>query len=281
MSSQVPSNLREEDIIVSKSFTTGNVSFRSSDGVVFRIDQWRLDFVSNYGFPVGISCLPDELVPLDEDSQTLDMLFTFMYSDRSIPNIGALPFDTLVKLLNAVDKYAMNAAIEICLCHLQRYAQTWPMRILMLAGRHNCGTLLAAVAPHLVNITPEVIETLGFSTKLCKKWVKYREKWSSTITASSKTLDGHYNRCIFWAMSIHPYLMSRIKSPVGPISCLVRGTNANGQKGLSEIYEIVMDKIEDELDRYGDKKRMCCKYELRAWFDRLANDLRSIEFPLD
>ncbi|KAJ3817568.1 hypothetical protein F5880DRAFT_1492708 [Lentinula raphanica] len=150
--------------------TTGNVSFRSCDGVLFRIDQWRLEFVAE-GFPLDISCRPDEVVPLEEDSQTIAMLFTFLYPNREIPDIGALSFNGIVKLLEAADKYAFNAAIEISLLHLQEYAQTWPLRVLTLAGRHNDRVLLAALAPHLVNLKPEVIEIVGFSTVLCDKWV--------------------------------------------------------------------------------------------------------------
>ncbi|KAJ3968518.1 hypothetical protein EV361DRAFT_805476, partial [Lentinula raphanica] len=147
-----------------------NVSFRSCDGVLFRIDQWRLEFIAE-GFPLDISCRPDEVVALDEDSQTLTFLFTFLYPDREIPDIGALSFNVIVKLLDAADKYAFNAAIEISLLHLQEYAQIWPLRILTLAGRHNDRFLLAALAPHLVNLRPEVIELVGFSTDLCNKWV--------------------------------------------------------------------------------------------------------------
>ncbi|KAJ3816285.1 hypothetical protein F5880DRAFT_1619527, partial [Lentinula raphanica] len=159
----------EENDIISDSFTSGNVSIRSSDGVIFRIDQWRLEFLTE-GFPLDISCRPDEVVVLEEDSDTLEMLFTFLFPNRDIPDIGALPFNPLVKLLRAADKYAFLSATELSLSHLQKYVQTWPMYILILAGKHNDRTLLAALAPHLVNVHPEVIKTVGFSTDLCKKW---------------------------------------------------------------------------------------------------------------
>ncbi|KAJ3739621.1 hypothetical protein EV360DRAFT_58051, partial [Lentinula raphanica] len=146
-----------------------DITFRSSDGVLFRIDQWRLELVSD-GFP-PTSCRSNGLEKIDLDSQTLEMLFAFVYPNLPIPDIGALPFDALVKLLNAADKYAFYSAIEISLCHLQKYVEQRPFEILQLAGRHNHRTLLAAVAPHLVYVPPEDLKSMGFSTDLCDKWV--------------------------------------------------------------------------------------------------------------
>ncbi|KAJ3834511.1 hypothetical protein F5878DRAFT_645070 [Lentinula raphanica] len=265
--------------IVSDLFTTGDVSFRSSDGVLFRVDQWRLEFVSDV-FP-PIRCLPNEVVPLNEDSQTLGILFTFLYPARPIPDIGALSFNDLVKLLNATDKYAFNSAIEISLFHFQKYAQAYPLRVLLLAGTHNHGTLLAAVAPYLVNLKPEVVEVVGFSTKLCTKWIEYRNKWFSTIIASKELLSAHDDQCAIWCDRIRPYLLTRIESPAGPIYRLVKGTNANGQKGLWEIYEDVMEKLKDETARDGHKEKLCCEFELQKWFHHVADELRGIQFPVN
>ncbi|KAJ3965239.1 hypothetical protein EV361DRAFT_873362 [Lentinula raphanica] len=266
-----------EDSIVSNLFTTGNVSFRSCDGVLLRTDQWRLEFVAE-GFPLDIRPGPDEVVVLNEDSNTLEMLFTFLYPNREMPNIGALSFDALVKLLEAADKYAFNAALEIGLSHLQRYAQSWPLRILTLAGRHNDGPLLAALAPHLVNLKPEVIEIVGFSTSLCAKWSRYRKKWLDTMVASKEILNGHDAQCDLWRNRIHAHLITGIDSPVVPIYRLVRGTNTKGQKAVWELYENVMEKIENELIENGDRDRVCCKYELLKWFDHVADGLGGIQF---
>ncbi|KAJ3756485.1 hypothetical protein EV360DRAFT_47877, partial [Lentinula raphanica] len=149
-----------------------DVSFRSSDGVIFRIDQWRLALMTDAFPPASSGCRPEGVVQLyDEDSETLEMLFVFLYPNLSIPDIGALPYDALVKLLNAADKYALTSAIEICLCYLQKYVEDCPLEILKLAGRHNHYTLLAAVAPYLVNLLPAELKSKGFSPDLCDKWV--------------------------------------------------------------------------------------------------------------
>ncbi|KAJ3762778.1 hypothetical protein EV360DRAFT_66802 [Lentinula raphanica] len=275
------SSLPEEVIVVSDHprFKTGNVTFQSSDGIIFRIDQWRLEFMAE-GFPLDISCRPDEVVPFDADSTTLEILFTFLYPSRDIPDIGALPFDKLVKLLKVADKHAFLAAMELSLSHLQKYVQTWPLRILTLAGMHNNRTLLAALAPHLVNVIPEVIEIVGFSAELRDKWKAYRDKWEKTVLASKETLNEHGNQCCFWRNCIHPYLITKIsESPVGPIYRLVRGTKTKNRKGLWEIYENVMERLEIEAIANGDGERVCCKYELRKWFDDVADELRDIQFP--
>ncbi|KAJ3721293.1 hypothetical protein C8R42DRAFT_710341 [Lentinula raphanica] len=264
--------------IVSDLFTTGDVSFRSSDGVHFRIDQWRLEFISNM-FP-PIICHPNEVIELSEDAKTLEILFTFLYPNRSTPDIGALSFDDLVKLVNATNKYAFNSAIEISLSlHFQKYAQSFPLRVLLLAGTHNNSALLAAVAPYLINLKPEVIETIGFSAKLCTKWSEYQNKWFSTIIASEEILNAHDNQCSRWCDCIHPYLLAQIESSMSPIYCLMRGTSTNNQKGLWEVYENVMKRLEDARDAHKDK--LCCELELRKWFYHVVDELRGIQFPLD
>lgn len=53
----------------------------------------------------------------------------------------------------------------------RKYAQAHCSEIIILAGRHNYSTLLAAVAPYLVDLKGETIAAMGFSADLCTKWV--------------------------------------------------------------------------------------------------------------
>ncbi|KAJ3762777.1 hypothetical protein EV360DRAFT_78996 [Lentinula raphanica] len=275
--SSLPEN--PEGAVVSKRFTTGDVSFHSNDGVLFRIDQWRLNLVSD-GFP-PLSCRSDGLEEIDEDSQTLEMLFAFAYPNLSIPDIGALPFDALVKLLNAADKYAFYSAIEICLCHLQKYAEVSPFEILQLAGRHNHRTLLVAVAPYVVNLPPEKLKSMGFHTDLCDQWKKYRDTWMSTLLSTSKEILHTHSRkdCGQWENRVHPYLMTRIDSPVGPIYRLIKGLNTQKQKGVWEIYQNVLFRLtaDETLIEPNDSRWLCCKYDLQKWFHRVSDELKGIQ----
>ncbi|KAJ3898214.1 hypothetical protein F5879DRAFT_812921 [Lentinula edodes] len=157
--------------------TSGDIAFRSSNGVLFRIDKWRLALVSD-AFPAVIPSSMDEVVELSENSNTLQILFIFAYPNWPIPDIGALSFCALVDLLNAADKYAFRAAIEISLSHLQKYAQAHSFEIMILAGKHNYSTLLAAVAPYLVDLKSERIAAMGFSADLCTKWVRFEKTLS-------------------------------------------------------------------------------------------------------
>ncbi|KAF9068368.1 hypothetical protein BDP27DRAFT_1364098 [Rhodocollybia butyracea] len=154
---------------ISEDFTTGNVSFRSSDHILFRLDRMHLEFASN-AFPSATS---DEVIELSEESDILEILFTFVYPRLPIPDIDLLSFDTLVRLIEAAYKYALNAALEIALLHLQKHASEHRLEVLRIAGAHNCGALLAAVAPYYANKTTQYIEDLGFSAKHCVKWVRF------------------------------------------------------------------------------------------------------------
>jgi hypothetical protein len=83
---------------------------QSSDGFLFRLPtvnlkislgSWKFDPTDN------------EVVQLPETSVILDLLFRFCYPERH-PNLYNLDFDILAKLAEAVEKYKVFSAINVC-----------------------------------------------------------------------------------------------------------------------------------------------------------------------
>lgn len=89
--------------------------FESCDNVLFKVHQHNLTTHSE-GFtpPDGTtSTLSDEVVPLSESSIVLELLFKYMYPERT-PDLKKVDFSILAKLAEAVEKYQVFGAMDIC-----------------------------------------------------------------------------------------------------------------------------------------------------------------------
>ncbi|KAJ3817490.1 hypothetical protein F5880DRAFT_1618228 [Lentinula raphanica] len=152
-------------------FTTGPVPFRSSNAVVFEMENWRLEFMLK-GFP-PVSFNSNEAIVLTENAKTLGLLFAFLDPHRSIPDINALSFPELLDFHNAaIIDVARPFKQETHLnAGLQEFGASSPASETMeLAGTwHNHSSLLAAVAPYAVSMESEELRKIGFVKKICAK----------------------------------------------------------------------------------------------------------------
>lgn len=96
-----------------------DVSFRSVDGVVFRLHRVNLKVASD-GFAPDLiqSHTIDEYVDLPETAATLELLFLFVYPKRH-PTLEAVEFEVLAPLAEAAEKYQVFAAMNICLVRMK------------------------------------------------------------------------------------------------------------------------------------------------------------------
>ena len=89
-----------------------DVTFQSSDGILFRIHKINLK-VGTGGFVPPEFETHDEIVCLTETAMTLELLFQFCYPDHR-PDVEALEFDALALLAEAAEKYQVFSAMDIC-----------------------------------------------------------------------------------------------------------------------------------------------------------------------
>jgi hypothetical protein len=105
-------------------FDDSDITIQSSDGVVFRLHQANLKI--SMGSWEFAEAKRDEVVQLPEKSVILDLLFQFCYPERH-PELNDLAFDILAELAEAVEKYKVFSAIDICRigmkCVLQHLCQ--------------------------------------------------------------------------------------------------------------------------------------------------------------
>ena len=65
------------------------------------------------GFSAPLIQASDEIVELTETADILELLFQFCYPKRS-PSLRSLNFEILSRLAEAVEKYQIYSALEIC-----------------------------------------------------------------------------------------------------------------------------------------------------------------------
>ncbi|KAF7978046.1 hypothetical protein HWV62_1667 [Athelia sp. TMB] len=90
-----------------------DVTFRSCDGVLFKIHRNNLAVVSEGFAPPPGTDSSNEIVSLTENAETLELLFQYMYPRRQ-PNLSVLRFKLLAELAEAAEKYQVFAAMASC-----------------------------------------------------------------------------------------------------------------------------------------------------------------------
>lgn len=89
-----------------------DVTFESSDGVLFKVHRKNIEMLSE-GFSAPRTNSDNEVIPLIETAETLELLFQFMYPQLQ-PNLKLLDFEALSALAEAVEKYQVYPALEYC-----------------------------------------------------------------------------------------------------------------------------------------------------------------------
>jgi hypothetical protein len=94
-------------------FDDADVTFKSSDGVLFHIHRKNLEVCAEGFPPAEVPMGEGEVVELLENSVTLELLFQFMYPQRH-PALDTTPFEILHPLAEAAEKYQVFPAMNIC-----------------------------------------------------------------------------------------------------------------------------------------------------------------------
>ncbi|KAF8183210.1 hypothetical protein K438DRAFT_1599891, partial [Mycena galopus ATCC 62051] len=146
-----------------------DVTFKSSDGVLFHVHRKNLE-VCTEGFPPsGISTV-GEVVQLTETSVTLELLFQFIYPQRH-PALDTTPFKILEPLAEASEKYQVFPAMNICHIRLRDMVHEHAVEIAVYASKHDYPHLVSEVAPMMISMDPvKVIKMLP--PHLILPWVR-------------------------------------------------------------------------------------------------------------
>ncbi|KZP29131.1 hypothetical protein FIBSPDRAFT_851977 [Athelia psychrophila] len=152
-----------------------DVTFRSCDGILFRVHRNNLK-TSSEGFspPDGTSS-QNEIVPLTEDGATLDLLFQYIYPQRQ-PDLTKISFKQLAGLAEAAEKYQVYAAMEICHVRMSDAYSDHCFEVMMYALRHGYGDLMDKAEKKALEVSPTVAFD-SFTPEVYIAWTRYYAQW--------------------------------------------------------------------------------------------------------
>ncbi|RDB27170.1 hypothetical protein Hypma_004586 [Hypsizygus marmoreus] len=155
-----------------------DVTFVSKDGVHFCIQKKYMEATSG-GFPPLEFDTRGEIVPLEESSKTLELLFQFMYPQRP-PRVADLDFEVLVPLAEAAEKYEVFSAMEFCYIQISATLPEHAAAILTYAAKHGYAELVDAAAPLLISFPLGDIAT-SLPENLLSSWIRYYGEWINVL----------------------------------------------------------------------------------------------------
>ncbi|KAJ7744594.1 hypothetical protein B0H16DRAFT_1889566 [Mycena metata] len=186
---------------ISKQFCAADsdLTVSSSDGVRFKVHRKNLEVHSPVFASAQSSTRPEsgqEVVELSESSDTLELLFQFMYPQPQ-PDLQALEFSTFADLAEAAEKYEVYSALTLCRMrmNLKDSMSAHPLEVLLYATRHNHSDLANQSARHSMGVrVAKAMEILPLDT--FKAWILFRERWNrATATILSNML--HSSNAIY------------------------------------------------------------------------------------
>lgn len=141
----------------------------SSDGIIFGAHKANLEQFSA-GFPIAEATNSDnEVVTLSENGSVLRLILQLMHNTRQ-PDLRTIKFRTLELLAEAVEKYMIFSAMQVCmLCmelsfihliplslpeltqlFLRKCLNIYPLEVFLYAVKHDYGELADKTAPSLI-----------------------------------------------------------------------------------------------------------------------------------
>ncbi|KAJ6517072.1 hypothetical protein DFH09DRAFT_1048838 [Mycena vulgaris] len=243
-------------------FADADVTFKSSDGVLFHIHRKNLEVCAE-GFPPGeISTSEGEIVELLESSITLELLFQFMYPQRH-PALDTTPFEILHSLAEAAEKYQVFPAMNICHIRLRDMVHEHPVEVAVYAAKHDYPYLVSEVAPMMISMSAvDVIQMLP--PHLILPWVRYVQEWTrvhQTVAlqlqygGSRNHSNGDYCNQDKWRA----------------YAFLALQRLAVGVQSLRALDHVFNQVPANEHHSYA-----CCREDLTAWRQRIEEEIAKI-----
>ncbi|KAJ7184746.1 hypothetical protein C8R46DRAFT_1065048 [Mycena filopes] len=186
-----------------------DVVFESSDGVLFNVHRVNLQ-THTEGFPPAEIAVDGQICPLSEGAATLEVLFQFIYPRRH-PTLDDMAFADVAALAEAAEKYQVYSAMNICHLRMKAFLPDHAPEVLTYAARHDYPTVVAEVAPLLIDMSLVDVVTL-LPPHILLPWIKYREEWEKLVRKMVVSVQqghrGAYNTMCDHCASVRPFDLS-------------------------------------------------------------------------
>ncbi|KAF8987873.1 hypothetical protein BDQ17DRAFT_1435360 [Cyathus striatus] len=187
-----------------------DATFKSSDGVLFALHKKNLETHAK-GFPPADINVGAEIIDLSEESETLNLLFQFVYPDDDIPDLSDVSFTFLMKLACASEKYVMHSAIPLCKMRMLFFVRSYyssgtsenniskreNLKLIVGHALEHSGytKILDEAVPLLAVSEPLETTLLLFPAMRQLSWALYREQWAVVQRYASPYLSEHKASC--------------------------------------------------------------------------------------
>ncbi|KAL1752020.1 hypothetical protein FB107DRAFT_220831, partial [Schizophyllum commune] len=185
------------------------VPFVSSDGMRLYIERAKLEREADAFPPPSATLDPGEVVPLEENGETLEMLFRFVDREEYV-RLEDVEFDLLARLAEAAHKYRVYSAMSSCPdtpCRAQH--DKHPVEVLVYALKHGHSDIADAAAPFTVGRRArDMLQTLPSQADYLK-WVGFPDSETDqrlTLTFSQALYNDHFVSLFFRVASHRPQL---------------------------------------------------------------------------
>ncbi|KAJ7871744.1 hypothetical protein B0H13DRAFT_1895636 [Mycena leptocephala] len=238
-------------------FADANVTFKSSDGVLFHVHRKNLE-VCTEGFPPAeISTTAGEIVDLPETAETLELLFQFMYPQRH-PALDTTPSRSSIR-----SPRPPRSTRDMVHEH--------PVEVAVYAAKHDYPYLVSQVAPMMLSMPP--VDVVGLLPGyLVLPWIRYVQEWTrvhQTVALKFQNEQrgaGHH---------FNGQYCNNPSSWLGySFACIQHlAPGVHTLRSLDNVFDYDIPVYDD---RYGGQSYECCRGDLQAWRKRIEDAIAEI-----
>jgi len=157
---------------------TVDIVLKSSDGQLLGAHQRNLEMYTE-GFPIAGSTLAivSDPVCLEETAEVLHLMLQYTHNIR-LPCLDTIPFTLVASLAEAVEKYLIYSAMEICKVKMMHATNDHPNEVFMYSVKHNYPDLTEMAAKSTLNNSAStflaLIREAGLPDDVAFRWLRYR-----------------------------------------------------------------------------------------------------------
>lgn len=242
------------------------VVFRSSDNVLFNIDRRQLQATTNGPLAVDLPAGVRDVTPLEEDADTLETLFQFVYP-RGYPSLEEAVFERLYKVAEAAEKYDVCPAVAITKIWMSASQKEHLLEVMSYAYRHGYAALLDKVAPRTVDVSVEKALDQFACLPLFIAWTRYKDAFHQLFlrTTAFDYVDSHHTICYKFTVAkemVHMKMHDHTPTSVSDGEALFDG----------KVLEEVVSECPSETLHYAPN----CRKSTRRWKESLKQRIRDV-----
>ncbi|KAG6877958.1 hypothetical protein C0993_001576 [Termitomyces sp. T159_Od127] len=202
------------------------------------------------GFPPADFASANEHIDLTEDSLTLELMFHFIYP-RSQPRLEKTTFEALARLAEAVEKYQVYPAMQLCNIYMEKALPGHALDVLKYSLRHGYPELVNRAAPY-VTLANLSAEWNSVPPDLLYAWLRYYDSWNASIREASLTAP-HGHKCANWLE-----YQRKIFSALGEL------TGIKNDESISTVITV------------PHFAAICCKDDANRWQKAFMDKIRDV-----